>query len=144
MKPVAGYAPYAVIALLLTVLAMPARSQQEAADPVFEVRSYHIDPDRLDEYRTWVEQHGLPYLREHLDVVGFWIGQDEPSEITGPPLDELGSANVTWIIEWPSKAARDTGMAGVFSTEEWGEIFARLPAGRDTYLRIEARFLEAL
>ncbi len=88
--------------------------------------------------------HGIEYLRRELDVVGFWVGAGVPAEVSGAPLDSLGSANVTWIIRWESKEQRDARMAEVFATPEWREIFSRLPGGGSGYLRIESTFLEAI
>jgi hypothetical protein len=111
---------------------------------IYEIRNYHFEPTLLGEYEEWVTKHAMPYMREHLDLVGFWMNVDEPAQVTGKPLDELGSATVTWIIRWDDLETRNRVMSEVFaSSEEWAEITKAHP-GREHYHRIEARFAKAL
>ena len=111
---------------------------------LYEVRTYHFDPARFDEYAGVARGEYIRYLREHLDIAGFWIDAGIPAEVRGAELDELGSANVTWVIRWASKAERDERLPEVLGTPEWREIFAEVPGGGASYLRIESRFMESL
>ncbi|MEM7099185.1 MAG: hypothetical protein AAF541_13065 [Pseudomonadota bacterium] len=111
---------------------------------IFEIRNYHFDPERFDEYKTWAREQALPYLDRELDLVGFWATGSDANEVNGEPMDALGSANITWIIRWPDKAARDAKMAEAFTTDEWTEIFANVPGGLPSYHRMEAKFTESL
>lgn len=111
---------------------------------LYEVRTYHFDPARFDEYAEVARGEYIRYLREHLDIAGFWIDAGTPAEVRGAELDELGSANVTWVIRWASKAERDERLPEVLGTPEWREIFAEVPGGGASYLRIESRFMESL
>lgn len=54
-----------------------------------------------------------------MKIVGFWIDNGEPAEVTGksPSAMELGSANITWIIRRDSEQARDEGHKAVFGVE---------------------------
>ena len=110
---------------------------------LYEIRNYHYAPARLKEYRAWAIGKALPYIRTHLDVVGFYLNVDEPPQIAGAPQDELGSATVTWIIRWQDIATRHRVMGEVFGSEAWREIMAANP-GQENYLRTEAKFAEAL
>ena len=132
-----------VLAGLAGIIAMKSAAPEPAA-PLYEIRSYHIEPAQLDNYKTWISTHGLPHIRKHMDVVGFWVEGDHDAEISGAPMDEMGSANVTWIIKWDSKEARDETMGNVFGTPEWEKIFAKFPGGRDAYKRIEIRYFDGL
>ena len=124
-------------ALLLYVAATDPIGSAEAAPqqagPIYEIRNYHFNPDLFDEYSEVARGAYLTYLREHLDVVGFWINTDIPSEVRGVPQDELGSANITWIIRWNSKEERDAKLPEVLGTPEWQEIFAEVPGGGASY-----------
>ena len=111
---------------------------------IYEIRNYHFDPERFDDYKTWAKEKALPFLDRELDLVGFWANGDDPSDIVGEPMDEMGSANITWIIRWPDRATRDATMDSVFTGEEWGAIFADVPGGMASYKRMEAKFTEAL
>ncbi|WP_419162975.1 hypothetical protein [Candidatus Palauibacter sp.] len=118
-----------------------AESQAEA---IYEVRNYHFDPARFDEYAEVARGEYLRYLREHLDIVGFWVDAGIPAELRGAEQDDLGSANITWVIRWASKAERDEKLPQVLGTPEWREIFAEVPGGGASYLRVESRFMESL
>ena len=59
---------------------------------IYEIRNYHYEPSRMIEYKAWAADKALPYIREHFDLLGFWVSTDDPAEVNGKPLDELGSA----------------------------------------------------
>ncbi len=112
---------------------------------IYEVRDYHYRPDIFDAYRKWATD-AVVVLRHRLDVVGFWIdeGANAP-EITGtsPIASPIGSANVTWIIRWESKAARDVAMKTAFAGEDWTAVWSRHP-DPNGYLQMSARFMSAM
>ena len=111
---------------------------------IYEIRNYHFEPSRFEEYKAWARDRALPYLKANLDLVDFWTSVDAPSEVNGKPMDELGSANITWVIRWPDQASRDAAMATIFTGDEWGEIFATVPGGMDSYIRMESKYAESL
>ncbi|MCY4655275.1 MAG: hypothetical protein OXC80_00500 [Gammaproteobacteria bacterium] len=110
---------------------------------IYEIRNYHYEPSLMPEYRKWANELAVPYIKEAVDLVGFWINIDEPTQIGGQPQDELGSATVTWIIRWPDVEARHKEFPKVFGSAEWREIFSQNP-GQEHYHRTEAKFAEML
>jgi hypothetical protein len=124
--------------------AQGAESTAPETSPVFEIRNYHFDPELIGEYEAWARDIALPFIRKKVDVVGFWVDAGIEPQINGAPLDEMGPANVTWIIRWKSKAERDEKMGSVFSGPEWDEVAAKIPGGRKSYFRIEAKFFKGL
>ncbi len=110
---------------------------------IFEIRNYHYEPTQMAAYRAWAVAKALPYIRANLDLVGFWVNVDEPPQVGGRALDELGSATVTWIIRWEDIATRNRVMGEVFGSSEWQEIMAANP-GQENYHRTEAKFAKAL
>ena len=110
---------------------------------IYEIRNYHYEPSLLEEYKAWAPEMALPYIREHLDLVGFWVNIDEPAQVNGKPQDALGPATVTWIIRWDHIATRHEVMGNVFATDEWRAIMQHNP-GLENYHRTEAKFTEAL
>jgi hypothetical protein len=111
---------------------------------IFEIRDYHYSRDIFIAYRAWAEE-AVPVLRSKLDVLGFWIDDGTPPEITGTrPIDSpIGSANITWIIRWDSKAARDAGFKAAIESEEWKAVWARHP-DPNGYLQMSARFMTTM
>ena len=111
---------------------------------LFEIRNYHLAPERFEEYKTWARERALPYLDRELDLVGFWATRDGETEVTGAAMDELGSANITWILRWTDRESRDATMAKAFTGPEWDAIFEHVPGGMSSYLRMESKFTESL
>jgi hypothetical protein len=111
---------------------------------LFEIRNYHIRPETFAAYSHWAKTHAVPHLSNKLDLLGFWVSNGEPSQISGEPMDKLGSANVTWILRWRDMAQRNETLARTFSGPEWEPVFALLPGGLDNYLRFESKFAQSL
>lgn len=111
---------------------------------IFEIRDYHYRPDIFDAYRAWAEE-AVPVLRSKMDVLGFWIDAGLAPEITGTdPIDSpIGSANVTWIIRWDSKQARDAGLKAAIESDEWQAVWSRHP-DPNGYLQMSARFMDSM
>ena len=110
-----------------------------------EIRSYHYAPELFDEYKAWAVDHAVPYLKQHLNLVGFWLDAGIAPEIAGerPTEMPLGSANVTWIIRWESMELRAGQLGSVFGSDEFQEIFKRIPDPKG-YLQMESRFAQVV
>lgn len=135
---------FVTASLLLALTACQAPVSAWDTGSLYEIRSYHFAPELLSEYRQWVDQDALPYLASHVDVVGFWIASGDEPEVGGAALDELGSANVTWIIRWDSMAQRAEVWPKVTSGEEFEAIIGKVPGGRTSYRRAESRFANSV
>jgi len=112
---------------------------------IYEVRDYHYRPDLIGAYRTWAEE-AVQVLRAHLDVVGFWVdeGTYEPLVKGSDPFDSpIGHANVTWIIRWESREAREVGYPKAFSGSDGAALVAKHP-DINGYRQTSARFMDAL
>lgn len=112
---------------------------------MFEIRSYHYDPNQFEAYKQWAIDDAVPYLKANLDIVGFWIDNGEAPELSGadPAEHKHGSANITWIIRWDSKAARDEGHKTLFQGDGWQAVWAKHPDANG-YLQMEAKFADEL
>ena len=109
---------------------------------MFEIRNYHFEPTRFDEYKKWAEAGPVAYLRGKMEVVGFWVS-NEMAPIYGGSLtqdENVRPANITWIIRWQDRAQRDKVWEELHSDPEWDAILSHVPGGRESYLRTEAKF----
>ena len=118
--------------------------QQRRKIMIYEIRNYHFRPDLIDAYKAWAKAEAIPHLASQLDVLGFWINSKDAPELNGAPQDHLGTANVTWIIRWRDLAQRNEVLPRILSSPAWQDIFSRVPEGSASYLRIEAKFADAL
>ncbi|MDO3387613.1 hypothetical protein QWI17_17350 [Gilvimarinus sp. SDUM040013] len=135
---------YLVIFGLLCASAVNAEEQSSDSvddQAIFEIRNYHYDPAQFDAYKVWLLEEAAPFLRENLNVVGFWVGNAQAPEINGAsPMElSLGSANVTWIIRWGSMQERAKTNEQLFAGEQWQKIWAKHP-DPNGYLQVESRF----
>ena len=111
---------------------------------LFEIRNYHFNPALFEAYKEWAKAEAIPYSAQQLDVVGFWVSTHDAPVVNGAPQDTLGSANITWTIRWRDLAQRNDVLPRVLSSPEWQDLFSRVPGGRASYLRTEAKFAESL
>lgn len=110
----------------------------------YEVRNYHFRPDLFEQYKAWAVNRAVPYLASRLDIVGFWVSNGLPAELSGEPRDPLGPANITWVVRWRDMAHREADWAAALATSEWADLLASVPGGVTSFLRTESRFTEAL
>lgn len=111
---------------------------------LYEIRSYHFDPTRFEEYKVWATEEAAPYIKTQMEIVGGWLGNGmEPIYGGSVPWgdDEL-PVNVTWIIRWESRAQRDQAWEAFWDKPESHDVFSRVPGGFDSYFRTEVRFAE--
>ncbi|MDA1075124.1 MAG: hypothetical protein O3A63_10245 [Proteobacteria bacterium] len=111
---------------------------------IYEIRNYYFEPTRLADYRDWIQNRAIGYLKANLDLKGFWINTPEPQQVNGVPMDDLGSANITWILGWDNLEERNAKMATVFTGPEWEAIFKHVPGGMQSYLRTEVKFADQM
>ena len=126
-------------------------------DHADEVRNYLFgkDPTQFNCYRAWAVDTGVPALKGLLphvggEVVGFWLSTDTcpAPEIEGSQHQDCTPTNVTWVIRWPSKQARDKGWEIVDASPEYEAAKAKRKelcaaagfADGDAYRQVEVKF----
>ena len=113
--------------------------------PFFEVRSYHFKPELFEAYKDWARNEAVPFISNKMDMVGFWVDlPNEPPVVIGEVPDPLGHANITWIIRFNDRAHCDQVWKDILGSDEWKDLFSRVPGGPAGYLRIESRFMDSL
>ena len=112
---------------------------------MYEIRNYHYEPSKFEAYRQWAVDEAVSFLKANLDIVGFWVDNGDAPEVSGsdPAPGKHGAANITWIIRWDSKEARDEGHKLVFGGDGWKAIWARHPDANG-YLQMEAKFADEM
>lgn len=112
------------------------------AQALYEIRDYHFEPERIDEYRDWAEEAAAVLGEGLLDLVGWWVDSGIPPRVQGadPMEPRHGYPNVTWIIRWDDLGQRDAGWSAMWEDEGWQECWARHP-GPEGYLHMTSRFM---
>jgi hypothetical protein len=107
---------------------------------IYEIRDYHYRRDLFEDYKKWAEE-AVPVLKDKLDLVGFWVDSGIEADLRGTdPMDSpIGHANVTWIIRWESKEARDELFPKAMGSDEWQAVWAKHP-DPNGYVQTLSRF----
>lgn len=108
---------------------------------MIEIRTYHFDPKYLSAFKDWVRDEAAPFLRSKVNLVGFWINNDVPPELSGVEPEQYPHSNVTWILKWDSKEERDRVHSEVFRGKLWQGIWEKHPNPK-AYLRMEVKFAD--
>jgi hypothetical protein len=121
------------------------KNEPEELTMLYEIRNYWFDPTLFEEYKKWSRELAFPYIKEKMDVVGFWFKNDMPPEHDGslPWYEGVVPSNVTWVIRWQDREHRDKAWEEL-GTVEWERIFSMVPGGSKSYLREEVKFAESL
>ena len=84
----------------------------------YELRSYDIVPDKIDQYLEWANQKAVPLLTSTFGfkVIGFWHAVQKTGE-------ELPATNVHWMIAWESEQEMNERWAAARASAEWQTIF---------------------
>ena len=110
---------------------------------LFEIRSYHYDPNQWDALKQWARAEVIPYLKSNWDIAGFWFDSGDTPEFSGqdPEPRKYGVANVTWVIRWESMEQRNQAHKDLRESEEWQKIWSTHP-DPNGYLHSEVKFAE--
>lgn len=112
------------------------------SEGIVEVRDYTIEADWFEAYCRWAQDHAVPWLQAHADVIGFWVHDGAEADVTGsdPKVSPHGQPNVCWALRWPSLEARHQGWAEIGADPAWLEVRSRHP-NPDAYLHTNVRYL---
>jgi len=85
---------------------------------IYELRSYDIVHEKLQEYLAWISEHGLPVMRRFgFRIVGFWwVGKDGN--------DPKPRTNIRWMVAWDSEEQMEQQWAAMKASEGWQTAWA--------------------
>ena len=83
----------------------------------YELRSYDIAPDKVDEYLNWADTRALPILIGQFGfrVVGFW-------RVVPKTGEDLPPTNVHWMIAWESEEEMNERRAAARASTEYRAV----------------------
>ena len=104
---------------------------------IYELRSYDIVTDRLQEYLAWISRHGLPVMRRFgFRIVGFWwVARDGN--------DAKPRTNIRWMVAWESEEEMTRQWDAMKDSEDWKAAWA-LVLGDDGRSRFHRRTRRAI
>ncbi len=125
-----------VVGLVLGAsLQMTGAVGTESPGRVFELRTYHTFPGRLDALHKRFREHTMRMFEKHgMTNVGYWVPQDSPAHET----------TLVYVISHASRDAAKASWDAFRNDPEWKKIAAASEAdGGKIVEKIESVFVEA-
>lgn len=118
--------------VLASALAAAAPEAPASGGRVFELRTYHTLPGRLDALNARFRDHTCALFKKHgMELVGFWTPQDKGKENT-----------LVYLLAYPSRDAAKASWAAFQADPDWKK--AREASEKDGKIveRVESLYLD--
>src|SRR5579863_1958149 len=131
----------ATFATLLTMASLPAQTPAQSPSPslvhdsrVYELRTYHAYPGKLEDLHKRFREHTLEiFARHNMKVVGFW----------GPTDQKEGSENtLIYILEFPSREAATASWKAFRDDPEWQRVSKASEANGKLVEKVDSVFMK--
>jgi hypothetical protein len=101
---------------------------------VFELRTYHTFPGRLDALHKRFREHTLKMFEKHgMSNVGYWVPQDSPARET----------TLIYVISHANREAAKASWAAFSADPEWKKIAADSQVDGKIVEKVESVFMDA-
>ncbi len=93
---------------------VPALAEEKPGDHrLFELRTYHAEPGKLDALLTRFRDHTCKLFEKHgMTNVGYWVPVENPDRL------------LVYLLAYPDRAARDAAWKGFLADEDWKKAAA--------------------
>ena len=106
----------------------------EHAGKVFEIRTYHTFPGRLDALHKRFREHTMKMFEKHgMTNVAYWVPQDNPAHDT----------TLIYVISHASREAAKANWAAFSADPEWQKISADSQKDGKIVEKVESVFMDA-
>jgi hypothetical protein len=123
-------------ALVLGVLSVAASAAPAFAEVaprdsrLFELRTYHAEPGKLDALLARFRDHTCKLFEKHgMTNVGYWVPVENPDRL------------LIYLLAYPDRAARDASWKGFLGDEAWKKAAAASEVDGKLVAKIESLFL---
>ena len=106
----------------------------ESTGKVFEIRTYHTFPGRLDALHKRFREHTMKMFEKHgMSNVGYWVPQDSPAH----------ESTLIYVISHASREAAKANWAAFNADPEWKKISDASQVDGKIVERVESVFMDA-
>jgi hypothetical protein len=106
----------------------------ESAARVFEIRTYHTFPGRLDALHKRFREHTMKMFEKHgMTNVGYWVPQDSPAKET----------TLIYVISHKSREAAKASWAAFGADPEWKKVSEASQVDGKIVERVESVYMDA-
>lgn len=125
---------FLVVGLLLGAGFAQLRAAQPAPARVFEIRTYHCFPGRLDALNKRFREHTMKMFEKHgMTNVAYWTFQDSPAK----------EDTLIYVISHASREQAKANWAGFIADPEWQKISADSQVDGKIVEKIDSVFVDA-
>jgi hypothetical protein len=104
-------------ALAVAGVTFVSQSNAQAPNHVYELRTYHAAPGKLDNLVARFRDHTETIFKRHdLKAIGYWVPQDNTDNV------------LIYIVDHKSKADADKNWAAFQADDEWKKVRAESEA----------------
>ncbi len=120
-----------LIALLIACAAPSVRAAEPAAKTrVFEMRTYHTLPGRLDALNKRFREHtNTLFVKHGMDLIGYWTPKDKPDTLV-------------YILAYPSHESAKASWKAFGSDPVWKKAQAESEKDGKIVAKVESVFLD--
>ena len=120
--------------LMFGALLSPARAADAPKARVFELRTYHTLPGRLDALNKRFREHTMRLFQKHgMTNIGYWVPQDSPAR----------DNTLIYVISHASREQAKANWAAFLADPEWQRIPPDSQKDGKIIDRIESVFMDA-
>jgi hypothetical protein len=125
---------FLVVGLLLGAGFAQLRAAQPAPARVFEIRTYHCFPGRLDALNKRFREHTMKMFEKHgMTNVAYWTFQDSPAK----------EDTLIYVISHASREQAKANWAAFGADPEWQKIAADSQVDGKIVEKVESVFVDA-
>ena len=112
---------------------------------IYEIRDYTIEKRWFRKYVYWAENYFIPYAKDRIDLIDFWVYSDLDAEVSGknPFKSPNVQPNITWVAKFENMVERNNFYENLDNNPEWDEIWNKHP-NPDAYIHKNSRFFESI
>ena len=123
---------FVMISLLSLFCWLPAVAAADAADRLYELRTYHAAPGKLDALNARFRDHTCKLFEKHgMTNVGYWV-----------PVDNSES-KLIYILSYPNRKAREASWKAFLADPDWNRARKDSEANGSLVVKVEQLFLTA-
>jgi len=98
---------------------------------VFELRTYHANPGKLDALNTRFRDHTVALFEKHgMTNVGYWVPKEEGNEV------------LIYLMAYPNREAREQAWKAFLNDPDWKAAKAESEEDGKLVAKVESQFLQ--
>lgn len=126
---------FGILTLLCTFAFAYAYAAEESSrspgNRVFEMRTYHTHPGKLEALHKRFREHtNALFVKHGMTLVGYWVPEDQEETLV-------------YLLAYPSKEAREKAWEGFMNDPAWKEAFAESRTDGPLVKKVDSQFLRA-